>query len=53
MNFVLQPWQLLIAVLAGCQRLINAGDEVGRFIGEGQCRERFGGLLRYYYRHAA
>jgi putative transposase len=34
-------------------RLINAGAEFGRSIGEGQFRERLGGVLRYYYRHAA
>ena len=34
-------------------RLIIAGDEVGRTIGKVQCRERLGGMLRYYYRNAA
>jgi putative transposase len=34
-------------------RLINAGTEVGRSIGEVHCRERLGGVLRYYYRPAA
>jgi putative transposase len=34
-------------------RLINAGAEVGRSIGEVHCRERLGGVLRYYYRSAA
>jgi putative transposase len=29
------------------------GKEVGRASGEIQCRERLGGLLRYYYRKAA
>jgi putative transposase len=33
-------------------RLINAGAEFGRFIGEGQCRERLGGVLRCYHRSA-
>jgi len=34
-------------------RLIDAGEEVGRTAGDVQCRERLGGLLRYYYREAA
>ena len=34
-------------------RLIEEGSEVGRTTGEVQCRERLGGLLRYYYRSAA
>ena len=31
-------------------RLIEPGPEVGQPTGEVQCRERLGGLLRYYYR---
>ena len=77
MNFVLQPWQLLLAILAGWSnrqqleiieslrtenqilkeilgnRLIDAGAEVGRRAGAVHCRERLGGILRYYYRPAA
>jgi transposase InsO family protein len=34
-------------------RLIEAGAEVGRTTGTIECRERLGGLLRYYYRAAA
>ena len=34
-------------------RLIDAGDEVSRVEGQIACRERLGGLLRYYYREAA
>jgi putative transposase len=34
-------------------RLISAGGEVGRRAGEVHCRERLGGILRYYYRQAA
>ena len=34
-------------------RILVPGDEVGRDTGEVQCRERLGGLLRYYYRKAA
>src|SRR5262249_39682048 len=34
-------------------RLIEAGEEVGRRAGEVHCRERLGGILRYYYREAA
>jgi transposase InsO family protein len=34
-------------------RLIEPGEEVGRRDGEVICRERLGGVLRYYYRPAA
>ena len=34
-------------------RLIDSGEDVGRAGGEVQCRERLGGMLRYYYRDAA
>jgi transposase InsO family protein len=34
-------------------RLIEPGNEVGCRDGEMQCRERLGGILRYYYRDAA
>lgn len=34
-------------------RIIDPGSEVGRKTGEIQCRERLGGMLRYYYREAA
>jgi hypothetical protein len=34
-------------------RLPIAGSEVGQMSGEVRCRERLGGLLRYYYRNAA
>jgi putative transposase len=34
-------------------RLINGGEEVGRTTGEVLCRERLGGILRYYHRQAA
>jgi transposase InsO family protein len=34
-------------------RIIEPGQEVGRIDGEVQCRERLGGLLRYYCRQAA
>ena len=34
-------------------RILVAGEEVGRASGEIQSRERLGGLLRYYYRNAA
>ena len=33
--------------------LIAPGEEVGRTTGSVACRERLGGLLRYYYREAA
>ena len=34
-------------------RLIEPGEESGRATGPVVCRERLGGLLRYYYREAA
>ena len=34
-------------------RLIKPGEEVGLAAGEVMCRERLGGILRYYYRKAA
>jgi transposase InsO family protein len=34
-------------------RLIEPGEEVGRTTGDVSCRERLGGLLRYYHRKAA
>jgi len=34
-------------------RLIHPGEEVGRTAGEVVCRERLGGMLRYYHRKAA
>jgi putative transposase len=34
-------------------KLINPGNEVGQKVGEVQCRERLGGMLRYFYRTAA
>jgi len=34
-------------------RILVPGEEVGRAVGEVQCRERLGGLLRYYHRKAA
>jgi transposase InsO family protein len=33
--------------------LIDGGEDVGRATGLVQCRERLGGMLRYYYRAAA
>ena len=34
-------------------KILQPGDEVGRHEGDIQCRERLGGVLRYYYREAA
>jgi hypothetical protein len=34
-------------------RIIVPGNDVGRTAGDIPCRERLGGLLRYYYRNAA
>ncbi len=33
--------------------LIEPSDEVGQIAGKIECRERLGGMLRYYYRDAA
>lgn len=33
--------------------LIEPGAEIGRFDGDIQCRDRLGGMLRYYHREAA
>ena len=33
--------------------LIDPGEEIGAVAGKIECRERLGGLLRYYYREAA
>ena len=34
-------------------RILVPGGEVGQITGQLECRERIGGLLRYYYRDAA
>ena len=34
-------------------RILTPGAEVGRVAGTIQCRERLGGLLKYYHRDAA
>ena len=34
-------------------KIIDPGDEVGIVTGDVKCRERLGGLLRYYYKAAA
>ena len=34
-------------------QIIEPGDEVGQVVGNIECRERLGGMLRYYYRDAA
>ncbi|MFT5854372.1 MAG: putative transposase [Verrucomicrobiales bacterium] len=34
-------------------RIIDPGEEVGREIGDVRCRERLGGMLRYYHREVA
>jgi hypothetical protein len=34
-------------------RLIDPGKEVGLTAGKVECRERLGGILRYYHRKAA
>ena len=34
-------------------RLINPNEDVGGSDGDVQCRERLGGMLRYYHRQAA
>ena len=34
-------------------QVIEPGDDVGGIAGNVECRERLGGILRYYYRQAA
>ncbi len=34
-------------------QIIELGDEVGSIAGKIECRERLGGMLRYYFRSAA
>jgi hypothetical protein len=34
-------------------QIIESGNEVGQAIGVIQCRERLGGMLKYYHRQAA
>ncbi len=34
-------------------KIIDPGEEVGQVAGKIECRERLGGMLRYYYRDAA
>ena len=34
-------------------KITPPGDDFGRATGAVQCRERMGGMLRYYYRTAA
>ena len=34
-------------------QLIDPEDGVGQLVGRIRCRERLGGMLRYYYRDAA
>jgi putative transposase len=34
-------------------RIIDPGSEVGKEDGDVRCRERLGGMLRYYHREAA
>ncbi|MFT5409075.1 MAG: putative transposase, partial [Verrucomicrobiales bacterium] len=34
-------------------QIIDAGGEIGKKVGDVQCRERLGGMLRYYHREAA
>ena len=90
MKSQLQPWHLLLLILAGRinrpqqdaiffggrslqaavvsflahyhaershqgldKRLIDPGEEARLTAGEVQCRERLGGILRYYHRKAA
>ena len=37
----------------GGNLIVGADDNAGRTGGEVQCRERLGGMLRFYYRDAA
>jgi hypothetical protein len=44
-------WVCVVQGLAN--KIIDPGQEVGRTSGEVECRERIGGMLRYYHRQAA
>lgn len=35
-----------------CNQLIEPSDDVGKEMGRIKCRDRLGGMLRYYYRVA-
>jgi hypothetical protein len=34
-------------------KVIDPGEELGKVAGKIECRDRLGGMLRYYYRDAA
>ena len=34
-------------------KILQPGDEVGQQVGTIECRERLGGMLKYYYRETA
>ena len=60
MSQVLQPWQLLVALLAGWinehqlhNRLIDAPNDKVSAAGAVECSQRLGGMLRFYHRVAA
>ncbi len=53
MSFILQPWQLLLVILAGWvndqqQQIIDYVRTENQVL-----KERLGGMLRYYFRRAA
>jgi len=48
----LEPWATVCQVTLD-NKIIDPGDEVGQIAGKIKCRERLGGMLRYYYRAAA
>jgi hypothetical protein len=52
MNSQFQPRPLLLLILASWINR-HQGQEVGRTAGDVACRERLGGILRYYYLQAA
>ena len=57
-QFMLQPCHILLAILIGWanerqQRIIEAGETTGSENGTIDCRERLGGMLKYYHRRVA
>ena len=44
---------MIVFLTASLIGSIEPGKEVGQVAGKIECRERLGGMLRYYYRDAA
>ena len=58
MSFLFQPWHILLACLCGMvnqrqQQIIDPEKGVAAVALKIECRERLGGMLKYYHRRAA